>query len=152
MDLEQEWLQKAEDWYSQDAEQKEEENLLSVMRKNRTDSVISLKTKKDINNIFEKGKVKYTDGIGIRIVKNGENYNRFVIIPLHGYGNAVERNKVKRRIREILRNYSFCMDKGYDIAVIIKKTEQNTNFNQLKNKVMVLLNRFKILNEGIIKS
>ena len=44
------------------------------------------------------------------------------------------------------------MDKGYDIAVIIKKTEQNTNFNQLKNKVMVLLSRFKILNEGIIKS
>ena len=122
------------------------------MRKSHTDSVISLKNKKDISNIFESGKVKYIDGIGIRIINNEEEYNRVVIIPLHGYGNAVQRNKIKRRIREILRQCNICMDKGYDIAVIIKKTEQNTNFNQLKNKVMVLLSRFKILNEGIIKS
>ena len=122
------------------------------MRKSHTDSVISLKNKKDISNIFESGKVKYIDGIGIRIINNEEEFNRAVIIPLHGYGNAVQRNKIKRRIREILRQCNICMDKGYDIAVIIKKTEQNTNFNQLKNKVMVLLSRFKILNEGIIKS
>lgn len=122
------------------------------MRKSHTDSVISLKNKKDISNIFESGKVKYIDGIGIRIINNEEECNRAVIIPLHGYGNAVQRNKIKRRIREILRQCNICMDKGYDIAVIIKKTEQNTNFNQLKNKVMVLLSRFKILNEGIIKS
>lgn len=122
------------------------------MRKSHTDSVISLKNKKDISNIFESGKVKYIDGIGIRIINNEEECNRAVIIPLHGYGNAVQRNKIKRRIREILRQCNSCMDKGYDIAVIIKKTEQNTNFNQLKNKVMVLLSRFKILNEGIIKS
>ena len=122
------------------------------MRKSHTDSVISLKNKKDISNIFESGKVKYIDGIGIRIINNEEECNRAVIIPLHGYGNAVQRNKIKRRIREILRKCNICMDKGYDIAVIIKKTEQNTNFNQLKNKVMVLLSRFKILNEGIIKS
>ena len=122
------------------------------MRKSHTDSVISLKNKKDISNIFESGKVKYIDGIGIRIINNEEECNRAVIIHLHGYGNAVQRNKIKRRIREILRQCNICMDKGYDIAVIIKKTEQNTNFNQLKNKVMVLLSRFKILNEGIIKS
>ena len=122
------------------------------MRKSHTDSVISLKNKKDISNIFESGKVKYIDGIDIRIINNEEECNRAVIIPLHGYGNAVQRNKIKRRIREILRQCNICMDKGYDIAVIIKKTEQNTNFNQLKNKVMVLLSRFKILNEGIIKS
>ena len=122
------------------------------MRKSHTDSVISLKNKKDISNIFESGKVKYIDGIGIRIINNEEECNRAVIIPLHGYGNAVQRNKIKRRIREILRQCNICMDKGYDIAVIIKKTEQNTNFNQLKNKVMVLLSRFKILNEGIVKS
>ena len=122
------------------------------MRKSHTDSVISLKNKKDISNIFESGKVKYIDGIGIRIINNEEEYNRVVIIPLHGYGNAVQRNKIKRRIRETLRQCNICMDKGYDIAVIIKKTEQNTNFNQLKNKVMVLLSRFKILNEGIVKS
>ena len=122
------------------------------MRKSHTDSVISLKNKKDISNIFESGKVKYIDGIGIRIINNEEECNRAVIIPLHGYGNAVQRKKIKRRIREIIRQCNICMDKGYDIAVIIKKTEQNTNFNQLKNKVMVLLSRFKILNEGIIKS
>ena len=122
------------------------------MRKSHTDSVISLKNKKDISNIFESGKVKYIDGIGIRIINNEEECNRAVIIPLHGYGNAVQRNKIKRRIREILRQCNICMDKGYDIAVIIKKTEQNTNFNKLKNKVMVLLSRFKILKEGIIKS
>lgn len=122
------------------------------MRKSHTDSVISLKNKKDISNIFESGKVKYIDGIGIRIINNEEECNRAVIIPLHGYGNAVQRNKIKRRIREILRQCNIYMDKGYDIAVIIKKTEQNTNFNQLKNKVMVLLSRFKILNEGIVKS
>lgn len=122
------------------------------MKKSHTDSIISLKNKKDISNIFESGKVKYIDGIGIRIINNEEECNRAVIIPLHGYGNAVQRNKIKRRIREILRQCNICMDKGYDIAVIIKKTEQNTNFNQLKNKVMVLLSRFKILNEGIVKS
>ena len=122
------------------------------MRKSHTDSVISLKNKKDISNICESGKVKYIDGIGIRIINNEEECNRVVIIPLHGYGNAVQRNKIKRRIREILRQFNICMDKDYDIDVIIKKTEQNTNFNQLKNKVMVLLSRFKILNEGIIKS
>ena len=122
------------------------------MRNSHTDSVISLKNKKDISNIFESGKVKYIDGIGIRIINNEEEYNRVVIIPLHGYGNAVQRNKIKRRIREILRQCNIYMDKGYDIAVIMKTTEQNKNFNQLKNKVIVLLSRFKILNEGIIKS
>lgn len=120
------------------------------MRKSHTNTIISLKNKKDIENIFNLGKAKYIDGIGIRVVKNKEEYNRMVIIPLHGYGNAVERNKIKRRIREILRSYDSQMDKGYDIAVLIKKTELYTDYNHLKSKVEALLNRFKILAEGTI--
>lgn len=120
------------------------------MRKSHINTIVSLKNKKDIEKIFKLGKAKYIDGVGIRVVENKEEYNRMVIIPLHGYGNAVERNKIKRRIREILRIYDSQMNKGYDIAVLIKKTEQYTTYNHLKLKIKALLNRFKILPEGII--
>ena len=51
------------------------------------------------------------------------------------YGNAVERNRIKRQLREIIRLHYDTMKKGYDIILIPKKNTKELDYHQLEKSV-----------------
>ncbi|MFP4199016.1 MAG: ribonuclease P protein component, partial [Halanaerobium sp.] len=61
-------------------------------------------------------------------------------------GNAVVRNKLKRRLREIIRDFEKEYEfKGYDIIFIARNPVVNLDFQHLKKDVKKLYKRMNII-------
>lgn len=81
--------------------------------------------------------------------KNHENNNfRFAISVSKKYGNAVERNLMKRRLREIIRFLD--IKQNYDFFIIAKLKSKILNFEDIKKNIKNLLNKANILKGGRI--
>lgn len=74
------------------------------MRRSLTKSEI-LRHKKDIDRIFKQGKSISCKGMRLISIGNALTFDRFIVIPVKHYGNSVERNKVRRRAKELFRLY-----------------------------------------------
>ncbi len=73
-----------------------------------------LTKKKDFESLFEKGKGIKQDSLYLKYKKNNLKKSRVSIIVGKNYSKkAVERNKIKRRIREIIKKKNI---PGLDIA------------------------------------
>ena len=111
---------------------------LLILKKQNVNKFVSLKLKKDIDRVFKEARVRHNGGITLRALKNDLKVIRLLIIPMHGYGNAVERNLLKRRVREIIRSKQNLIT-GFDIVIAVNKSEVNASFNDLSKKIDNLL-------------
>lgn len=62
------------------------------------------------------------------------------------YGNAVERNKMKRRIREIIKDESILSN--IDFFVVAKVKSHDLTFDEIKMNIKKLLKKANILKDG----
>ena len=88
------------------------------MRKSLTKREI-VKKKPEIDAIFKQGKVYSCYGVRLRIARNGLPINRIIVIPVKHYGNAVQRNTIRRQIKEIWRNEKHSFNTGFDFAFVV---------------------------------
>ena len=75
-----------------------------VMRRNHTKNEI-IRKKIDIDRIFKEGSSYSSFGMRLISLKNELGYDRLIVIPAKHFGRAVDRNKARRRAKEIFRNY-----------------------------------------------
>ena len=102
-----------------------------------------LRSKKDFNNVFKKGKTIAGKLVFLKITKNNLDINRFAfIISSKISKKAVIRNKIRRRLREIIRNDFNNIKTGFDIIIIVKPEIVGKNYQEIKND---LENFLKIL-------
>ena len=94
----------------------------------------SLKKNKDFKNVYSKGKSKASRYLVIYKLENNLNYNRYGFSISKKIANAVGRNKLKRRLREIIREIEKKekINLGYDIIFIARKPVVDLDFNELK--------------------
>ncbi len=78
-----------------------------------------LKRRSDIEAVFSSGARVSCSGAKLFWVKNGFPYNRIVCTLAKRYGNAVERNRAKRFIREIYRTEKHGLKGGHDMIVLM---------------------------------
>lgn len=105
-----------------------------------------LKKKKDFDAIFKEWKFKRSLFILLGIKKNDLNYSRFgIIVSKKIAKKAVVRNKIKRKIREILRNRIKEIDRGYDVVIIPSKEIVDKNYQEIKISLERGLKKIKIL-------
>jgi ribonuclease P protein component len=90
--------------------------------------------RKDFEKIYKHGNFFYFGAIGIKALKNDLNDTRIGIsIGLKYSKKAVERNKIKRQIREIAKKNLTKIKSGFDVVITIKKEEKkNINFKELE--------------------
>ena len=79
----------------------------------------------------------------LRAVPNGLSSSRYGFSVGRRVGNAVTRNKVKRRLREILR--SKVLSPGWDIVLIARASAANSDYCALSSSVTGLLDRAGLL-------
>ena len=78
-----------------------------------------LKRKSELDSVFAVGKRKSCSGARIVYRSNGLQYSRFAVCPVRKYGQAVERNRVKRIFRELFRTNKNRIRPGYDIVFVV---------------------------------
>jgi ribonuclease P protein component len=70
---------------------------------------------------------------------NGGAQSRFGSSVKKQLGNAVVRNRIRRRIREILRRNSSETPSGWDIVIHPRRSVARANFAQLQAELLALL-------------
>lgn len=107
----------------------------------------SLKKNKEFKKVYENGKSYATRNLVIYVLnyEKGDK-NRFGLSVSKKIGNAVVRNKLKRRLREIIREFEVEKEFiGYDIIFIARKPVVRLDYFQLKNDVKRLYKKIKLI-------
>lgn len=104
----------------------------------------TLNKKKEFDQIFKTGRSFYCPILGLKVLKNNLNYNRYgIIIGLKVSKSAVTRNKIKRQIREIIRREFPQTESFYDIVIIVIKEIVDKDFLDIRSELLSLVKKIK---------
>ena len=75
----------------------------------------------------------------VRFVPNARDHDRFGISTGRRLGGAVQRNRLRRRVREILRQIPNETGHGWDILIVARPASTNATFDELRSSLERLL-------------
>jgi len=105
-----------------------------------------LKKKKDFEKLFKEGKSFREKFLVLRINENNLNKNRFgFIVSKKISKKAVTRNKIKRQLREIVREKINDFEKGFDVAILALSGIELKSFKEISQVLGDILKKIKIL-------
>ena len=91
---------------------------------------------KDFDNVFKNGKSSYDKLIGAKAIQNQLGDSRFgILVSAKVSKKAVERNKIKRQIREIIRLQQDKTKPGYDVVIITLPAILGKNYQEIEQSV-----------------
>ena len=93
--------------------------------------------------VYEKGSSWVSPLVVMRVLPNGLTLSRYGFSVSKRLGKAVKRNKVKRRLREILRLAS--VKAGWDMVFIARPAASEADYASLDKAVKGLLSRAELL-------
>lgn len=106
-----------------------------------------LKKKKDFERVWKKGKRFQHGFLSLKIVKNDLRNSRFAfVVGLKVSKKAVVRNKIKRRLRHIIKREMPRIKSGIDVSIIALPCLENKDFQELKDITNKLLKKSNIIN------
>jgi ribonuclease P protein component len=98
-----------------------------------------LKKNNEFKQVFTKGIRKSGKYTIVFIFSGKKQNNRLGIIVKKSIGNAVKRNKIKRRLREIWRKQINQLLQGSDVVIVARKEIGEASFNEIENELLKLL-------------
>src|SRR3989344_6984192 len=105
-----------------------------------------LRHEKDIKALFAEGKGVFDAVCGLKYRKNGLSDSRFaVVVGTKVSKSAVDRNKVRRRIRSVLEARMDAIKPGYDVAFLVRPGAIKKDFKAIETAVVSSLTRAKLL-------
>lgn len=108
----------------------------------------TLKKNYEFKRVLNNGEFYYGKYINFFIIKNKKNINRMGIAISSKIAGAVQRNRIKRLIREnFIKFYKKNIYKGYDFVFIWKKNKNpnEANYYKIKDDLENIFNRTGIV-------
>ena len=106
-----------------------------------------LRKKKEFEEVFKKGKGFKGDFLVLKILKGKLREARFgFVVSQKVSKKAVIRNKVKRRLRAIIKEKEKGFKKGFEIVIIALPGAEKKNFWEVKKTLEKLFKSAKVLN------
>lgn len=91
---------------------------------------------KEFDNVFKHGQAGFDKIVGIKAVRNQTDKSRFgIVVSAKISKKAVERNKIKRQIREIIRARLDKIKSGYDIMIISLPDILGKNYQEIEESI-----------------
>lgn len=102
-----------------------------------------VKKSKDYNRIIKKRQGISNKYFIVNKEQNNENIPKFGITFTKNIGNAVTRNKLKRRIKSIIDTNKKSYINNETYIIIAKKTALELNYKELENELINLMEKIK---------
>jgi ribonuclease P protein component len=102
-----------------------------------------LTTSKQFSQVHREGLSIANRLLVVRVFANGLDHSRFGFLVSKRIGNAVVRNRVKRRLREVVRLTQ--VKPGWDAVFIARRDINRADFQELKQAAENLLRRTKLV-------
>lgn len=83
------------------------------------------------------------------VAPNGAAISRFAVSAGRHTGNAVIRNRLKRRMREALRPHLPAVQAGYDCLLVARQPLAEATFAEIEAALSQLLQRGALLPDGV---
>ncbi|NLF35438.1 MAG: ribonuclease P protein component [Clostridiales bacterium] len=106
---------------------------------------VSLKQNRDFRRLYAKGKNSASPVLAVYCRKNRLGVNRLGITVGGKLGNAVVRNKLRRRIREIYRTHEEAFLPGWDIVVVGRARAVRAPYGTLQDSLLRLADKLGLL-------
>ena len=115
-----------------------------MRRKNR------LRANADFERLRREGRTWAHPLLVLSVQPNGLGYSRFGFAIGRRLGNAVDRNRIKRRMRESVRMRLKRREiaAGWDVVLIARHPIRNASFHQVDEAIGLVLRRASLLSEA----
>ncbi len=97
----------------------------------------------EFNRVHVEGQKWRTRGLTIKAATNELEFSRWGIVVSRKVGTAVIRNRVKRMLREILRQED--IKPGWDLVIVTHPSIVSMDFRALKISLLAVLNKAGLL-------
>ena len=102
-----------------------------------------VKNQRDFDRIIKKGKFRKSKNYVIYYDDNDLAYDRFGISVGKKLGNAVNRNKHKRKLRSIIDNYKKMYVNSKDYIIILRGSAKNIPYLELNDDFLKIMNNIR---------
>lgn len=109
---------------------------------------VSLKQNKDFRRLYHRGKYAACATLVLYWSPNRYQNNRLGITVSTKLGNAVVRNRTRRRIREIYRLHEEQLRRGIDLVVVARDAAPDAEYRRLDRDFQRLAKRLGLWKEG----
>lgn len=105
-----------------------------------------LKKNYEFSRVYNKGRYASSGFLVIYVLKNRLEKTRIGITASKKVGKSVERNRIRRLIRENLRLLGDRLALNVDIVIVARKTEDTVNLDIIGRELKYLLHKLNLLN------
>jgi ribonuclease P protein component len=102
-----------------------------------------LSRRADFDRVFQHGRHNGGKLLSVRSVSNQQPLTRFAFAIPKRVGIAVVRNRVRRRLREILR--SLRLVEGFDVVISVRPDASKATFAMLESELSLLMKRGRLI-------
>jgi ribonuclease P protein component len=89
--------------------------------------------------VYSEGRRRSTRNLAVFLRPNGLNFSRFGWSVKKATGNAVRRNRIRRRLREIVRLHRGEIAGGWDVVIHPRTSAATADFSSLTQDLLGLL-------------
>ena len=107
---------------------------------------VSLKQNHEFRRLYSKGKTAASPCLALYCRKNRLGVSRLGLTTGVKLGHAVQRNRVRRRLREIYRTNEEQFLPGWDIVVVARVKSVYARYGELEHSFLKLARKLELLN------
>ena len=107
----------------------------------------TLKKNSDFRRLYAKGKSAASPYLVVYCRKNRLDHNRTGYTVSTKLGHAVVRNRVRRRLREIVRLNAAAVKPGFDLVIVARSRAVGAEYRRLEQSYLTLCGKLGILQE-----
>lgn len=105
---------------------------------------VALKQNHEFRRLYSKGRNAASPYFAVYCRRTGRPYSRLGLTTGVKLGNAVKRNRVRRRMRELYRTNESKLRPGYDIVIVARTRAIFARYSDLESSFLRLMKKLEL--------